>query len=63
MAESRGRPEPRCPIRIDEPCRLCVPGASGPQDCGVVHLVMDDPGLREELGRMRREQGGGVAVR
>jgi hypothetical protein len=55
MAESRGRPEPRCPIRIDEPCRLCVPGASGPQDCGVVHLVMDDPGLREELGRMRRE--------
>jgi len=26
----------RCPIRRDEPCSLCVPGVSGPYDCGLV---------------------------
>ncbi len=36
------RPEPRCPIRIGEPCTLCFPGAQGPQDCGLVHLVQSD---------------------
>nr|WP_275106662.1 DUF6767 domain-containing protein [Ornithinimicrobium flavum] len=28
---------------------------TGPQDCGLVYLVMDDPEMREELaGRRRR---------
>jgi hypothetical protein len=44
-----------CPIRLGEPCSLCVPGASGPQDCGLVYLVMQDPDLRAELTRMRAE--------
>jgi len=38
---------PRCPLRPGDPCSLCQPGASGPQDCGLVYLVMDDPELRE----------------
>ncbi|WP_173153063.1 DUF6767 domain-containing protein [Phytohabitans suffuscus] len=40
------RPEPRCPVRPGEPCLLCQPGATGPQDCGLVYLVMSDPDLR-----------------
>jgi hypothetical protein len=28
---------------------------SGPQDCGLVYLVMNDPDLRAELARLRRE--------
>jgi hypothetical protein len=47
--------EPRCPIRLGEACSLCSPGATGPQDCGLVYLVMEDPDLREELTRMRAE--------
>ncbi|MEV0568712.1 DUF6767 domain-containing protein [Dactylosporangium sp. NPDC050588] len=43
------RPEPRCPVRPGEPCTLCHPGASGPQDCGLVYLVMSDPQLREAV--------------
>lgn len=43
-----GRPAPRCPIR-DEPCTLCLPGATGPQDCGLVWLVRSDPLFAEEL--------------
>lgn len=38
---------PRCPLRPDDPCSLCQPGVTGPQDCGLVYLVMDDPELRE----------------
>jgi len=49
MAEARTPPEPKCPIRPGDPCSLCVPGASGPQDCGLVYLVMSDPDLRERL--------------
>ncbi|MEV4131716.1 DUF6767 domain-containing protein [Dactylosporangium sp. NPDC049742] len=45
----RHRPEPRCPVRPGEPCTLCHPGASGPQDCGLVYLVMSDPQLREAV--------------
>ena len=41
--------EPQCPIRIGDPCSLCHPGASDPQSCGLVYLVMSDPGLRDEL--------------
>jgi hypothetical protein len=46
-------PVPQCPIRLGEPCTLCVPGATGPQDCGLVWLVQDDPELREDLARRR----------
>ncbi|MEV0787839.1 DUF6767 domain-containing protein [Kribbella sp. NPDC050459] len=42
-------PQPRCPIRPGDACSLCVPGATGPQDCPLVYLVMSDPVLREEL--------------
>lgn len=42
---------PRCPIRIGDPCSLCHPGASGPETCGLVYLVMCDTELREELLR------------
>lgn len=47
---------PQCPIRLGEACSLCVPGASGPADCGLVYLVMSDPDLREELHRRRQER-------
>lgn len=43
--------DPLCPIRVGDPCSLCHPGASGPQMCGLVYLVMTDPDLREELLR------------
>lgn len=46
--------EAQCPIRIGEPCSLCVPGATGPQDCGLVYLVMGDEELREALADKRR---------
>ncbi|WP_423777408.1 DUF6767 domain-containing protein [Corynebacterium pyruviciproducens] len=39
--------EPKCPIRFGDPCSLCVPGATGPQDCQLVALVRDDPDLME----------------
>jgi hypothetical protein len=38
------------PIRPGEACSLCVPGVSGPQDCGLVYLVMSDPDLRDVSG-------------
>jgi hypothetical protein len=40
---------------VGEPCTLCVPGATGPQDCGLVYLVMDDDELRLALADNRRE--------
>ncbi len=49
------RPEPRCPIRIGEPCTLCFPGADGPQNCGLVYLVQSDPELRDQLAAKRAE--------
>ena len=49
------RPEPKCPIRVGDPCSLCFPGASGPQDCGLVYLVQSDPELREQLAAKRGE--------
>ncbi len=51
---AHGRPEPQCPIRVGEPCTLCFPGATGPQDCGLVYLVRDDDEMREELSARRR---------
>ena len=50
-------PEP-CWVRVSEPCRLCVPGATGPLDCGLVYLVMTDPDLSAQLARMRAECAG-----
>ena len=47
------RPVPRCPIRWGEACSLCLPGATGPGDCGLVYLVMSDPELRERLHALR----------
>jgi hypothetical protein len=44
-----GRPEATCPIRPGDPCTLCFPGADGPQNCGLVWLVMDDEEQRAEL--------------
>jgi hypothetical protein len=58
----RTTPTPKCPIRVGEPCSLCFPGASGPQDCGLVYLVQSDPEWREQLADKRREvQGRQVA--
>ncbi|MFV0464420.1 MAG: DUF6767 domain-containing protein [Nostocoides sp.] len=56
---TRRRPEPRCPIRVGEPCTLCFPGATGPQDCGLVYLVMDDDELRDALAENRRAHKSG----
>jgi hypothetical protein len=56
---ANARPTPQCPIRADTPCSLCVPGATGPQDCGLVYLVMSDPELqtrRTEARRAARER-------
>ena len=53
MANGGRQPQPRCPIRLGEPCSLCVPGATGPQDCSLVYLVMSDPALRDELRLLR----------
>lgn len=46
-----GSVEARCPIRVGDPCSMCHPGASDPDSCGLVYLVMSDPELREELLR------------
>lgn len=56
------RPQPKCPIRTGDPCNLCVPGASGPQDCGLVWLVKSDPELAEELLAGRQELAAEVAA-
>jgi hypothetical protein len=49
------RPVAMCPIRINEPCLLCESGATGPEDCALVWLVMTDPDLRERLHEMKLE--------
>lgn len=41
----------KCPLRPGEPCTLCQLDVTGPQDCGLVYLVMHDPELREGLRR------------
>ncbi|WP_040157555.1 DUF6767 domain-containing protein [Mobilicoccus massiliensis] len=48
------RPDAACPIRTGEPCTLCHHGASGPHDCPLVYLVMNDPELKEALAEQRR---------
>jgi hypothetical protein len=52
------RPELGCPIRIGDACRLCLPGATGPEDCGLVWLVMRDPDLQQPLAELRRQAAG-----
>ncbi|HET8767931.1 MAG TPA: DUF6767 domain-containing protein [Pedococcus sp.] len=47
------RPVAQCPLRPGDPCSLCFPGATGPQDCGLVYLAMDDPELRAALAEQR----------
>jgi len=42
--------DPRCPLRPGEPCTLCQLDVTGPQDCGLVYLMMAD----EDLRRLRR---------
>jgi hypothetical protein len=56
MAGERILPDAKCPIRPGDACSLCQPGATGPQDCGLVYLVMSDPDLRAELNRVRRHE-------
>jgi hypothetical protein len=51
-----GKPDPRCPIRLGDACSLCVPGATGPQDCPLVAEVMRDPELRARLAELRQER-------
>ena len=53
MVEVTRQPVPKCPIRPPDSCSLCLPGVSGPHDCGLVYLVMSDPDLRERLHRLR----------
>ncbi|MGD8202367.1 DUF6767 domain-containing protein [Ornithinimicrobium sp. W1679] len=62
-APARRRPVPRCPVRVGEPCTLCFPGATGPQDCGLVYLVQDDPEMAAELvGRRSAHRAAATAA-
>lgn len=56
MTGRRTLPDAQCPVRPGDACTLCQHGVTGPQDCGLVYLVMSDPDLREELNRVRRYQ-------
>src|SRR5674476_1120159 len=49
MSEATTPTHPVCPLRPEEACSVCVPGATGPQDCLLAYLVMADPTLRERL--------------
>jgi hypothetical protein len=47
------KPAAACPIRPGEPCTLCQVDVTGPQDCGLVWLVMGDDELREGVHQTR----------
>lgn len=49
MVKTRRRPDPKCPLRPGEPCTLCQMSVTGPKDCPLVYLIMDDPEYREAL--------------
>ena len=49
----RTRPEAQSPLRPADMCNLCQLDVTGPQDCGLVYLVMSDPDLRAEWGERR----------
>ena len=53
-AAPRKRPDAKCPLRPGEPCTLCQASVTGPQDCGLVYRVMDDPDYREALAASKR---------
>ena len=44
-----------CPLRPGSSCSLCGPGASSPETCGLVYLVMTDPDLRAQLEQRRSQ--------
>lgn len=50
----RRRPDAKCPLRPGEPCTLCQASVTGPQDCGLVYLIMDDPEAREAFAQSKR---------
>ena len=54
--------EARCPLRPQDKCSLCTPGADGPHNCGLVYLMMNDDELRavyaEERRRARERRSG-----
>ncbi len=54
QTRTRTRPEAQCPLRPGDICNLCQLDVTGPQDCGLVYLVMSDPDLRTEWGERRR---------
>ena len=49
QVEVRTQPEPSAPSAPETLLAVRVLGASGPQDCGLVYLVMSDPDLRDRL--------------
>lgn len=56
VSEKRRRPDAKCPLRPGDPCTLCQVNVTGPQDCGLVYLIMDDPETREAWAENRRLQ-------
>lgn len=54
------RSVPKSPVRPGDACSLCVPGATGPEDCPLVALVMADPDLRGRLAELRWEVRAGA---
>ena len=48
--------EARCPLRPQDKCSLCFPGADGPQNCGLVYLMMTDEDLREDYAERRQAE-------
>ena len=53
--KAAGTVVPMCPLRPEDYCSQCQAYATGPQDCGLVYMVLHDPDLREmyaeQLGR------------
>lgn len=56
VSEKRRRPDAKCPLRPGDPGTLCQVNVTGPQDCGLVYLIMDDPEAREAWAENRRLQ-------
>jgi hypothetical protein len=51
--EETGAAEP-CPVRPGDLCTRCVPGVTGPSDCGLVWLMGHSPDLHVESSVDRR---------
>jgi hypothetical protein len=54
---ARRWPVAKCPLRPGDPCTLCQIDVTGPQDCGLVYLVMSDPEQRADLHRFNADAG------